>query len=185
MNLKLTPRDRRAVLLGAAALGVLILARLVVLPWLDGWSAARAHAAADRAELLRIETQLARLVAQRHRLKDPLGSAVGKDLQDVESARVSLFASAQAALGAAGFSASDYQPQKPRRLAGLPGVQEICIQVRGKCNGEQLTNMLAQLCKTPTLVVVRQLSLDNDEKKPGELEVTMILMTLARGEVRS
>jgi len=179
-NFKLTPRDRRAVLIGAALLAVLVVGRVVVLPVAGYWSGARARTAAARSQLSRMQTQLAQIVSQQGRLWGQIGPAVAKGLADAETARMGLFESAQAALRQAGFNATGFAPQKPRRLTSLPGVQEIDLQVRGKCNPGQLANALAQLCKTPTLVAVRQLNVDNDEKKPGELDATLTLFTLAR-----
>ena len=96
-----------------------------------------------------------------------------------DQARIGLFQTALDVLGANGFSLTDYQPQRGRRLKEIPGVEYVPLQVRGKCKLKQLATCLAALRHAETLAFVDRISVTNPEKKPGDLEVTLVLATLA------
>ena len=64
----------------------------------------------------------------------------------------------------------------------MPDLVSVPLQVRGKCNMDQLTKCFSAMCKAKTLVIIEQLSITSDPKKPDELDVTMVLSTLAQGE---
>ena len=74
---------------------------------------------------------------------------------------------------------TDYKPPASRSLPDLPGMEIVPLQVRGKCKLEQLIKCLGAMQKSETLIIVDWFSLTNDEKKPGELELIMMVSTLA------
>ncbi len=175
----LSPRDRRALLLGAAGLMVICAARFVVIPWTDSWAAAREQIVTNQQQLGELERSIRRVLGQQGRLAETYGPAVNNPLQDLETARISLFKEVQEVLKTAGFTPTDYQPRPCRPLREIPGVEIVPLQVRGKCKLPQLAKCLDGMRKADTLVIVDRLSVANDEKKPGQLEVTMVLATLA------
>ena len=175
----LSSRDRRTLLLGAAGLMVICAARFAVIPWLDSWTAAREQIVTNRQQLSDLERTIRRVLGQQGRLAETYGQAVNKPLEDMETARIGLFKAAQDVLKAAGFKPTSYQPQPCRTLREIPGVMIVPLQVRGKCRLEQLAKCLAGMRKADTFIIVDRLSLNNDEKKPGQLDVTMVLVTLS------
>jgi hypothetical protein len=173
-------RDRRAVVIGAAALGCLLLARLIVLPWMDDWSRVRQAVADDRAELAGIESSLTKVLSQRARLEKGYGQAVRAPLKDADQAQMALYDAARDVLGKGGLQPQDYQPQQPAPVRDVPGVQTLGLRIRGQCSIDQLLKCLAAMRREDTLLIVDNLSVENDEKSPGKLTVTMVLSTLAR-----
>ena len=55
----------------------------------------------------------------------------------------------------------------------------VRIELRGKCKLPQLVKCLAELRKAEMLLFAERLSANNSTKKPGELDVTLVLATLA------
>ena len=176
----LAARDRRTIIAGAVILAVIVATRFAVIPWVDSWLDARRASQFDRRQLNEWETEIRRVLGQRKRLSDKYGPAVNQPLEDSQTARVSLFEAAQDAIKANSFEATYYEPQASRPLREIPGVQAIKLQVRGKCKLPELAKCLAAMRKADTLVIVDRLIIANGEKKPGQLEVTMMLMTLAK-----
>ena len=166
-------------MIGAAGLAVILVARFIVIPWVDDWSETRRQIAARQQELSGLERNVTRVLGQRKRLTKKYGPAVNKPLEDVEAAWISLFTAARG-LTDSGFEATDYLPQSDRPLQDIHGVRFVPLQVRGKCKLPQLAKLLAKIRQSETLVIVDRLTVSNDAKKPGQLEVTMVLATLAR-----
>ena len=177
-----SPRDRRAILLGAAGLLIILIARLAVIPWIDSWRAARREIAEARAQLDYTQHQVRRILGQRRRLEQIYGQAVSKPLENRQSALNRLTRVVQDVFKAGGFKATDYKSQRCRSLPEVPGVEIVPLQVRGKCKLPQLVKCLAAMRNAETLILVDWFSVANDEKKPGELEITMMLATLAEKE---
>jgi type II secretory pathway component PulM len=174
--MNLLPRDRRAILLGA---GVLVL--VLVVYWLADWGEARAHIPAGRTNLEKLESAMRRLLRQREHVAAAYGPAAGRPLEGIETAKITLLKAVQDALRG-GIQDPNYQPQPARAAQELPGVQLVPLRVTGKCRLPQLTKCLSDLRQADTLVFVDQIDLSGNEKQPGQLEVTLILATLARQE---
>ena len=180
--MRLSPRDRRAMLLGAAVLLIILAGRLAVIPWIDNWSGTRKEIVENRSQLDDIQRQIRRVLWQRQRLEEAYGPAVNKPLGNRQSAQVNLFKAVQDVFKAGGVKLTDYQPQRSRPLPEVPGVEIVPLQIRGKCNLSQLTKCFAGMRNGETLIIVDSFSVANDEKKPGELEITMMVATLAEQE---
>ena len=177
--MNLSPRDRRAVLLGAIGLAIILVVRFGVAPWADDWAAARERIEADRLQLGALQGNISRVLGQRSRLGKLYGPGVNRPPADMEAARVGLLKAAQQVLRANGFQPSGYRPQPPRALPDVPGVMLVTLQVVGKCKEPSLPACLAALRQAEMLLLVDKLSVTNDAKKPGELQVTWTLATLA------
>ena len=177
-------RDRRAVVLGVIVLAGVFAVRLVVIPLVHSWVDARGRIATGGEALTDLQRQVRRVLGQRERLIRTYGPGAAKPLLDIESAPVSLLQSIQGVLGKAGFKPTDYQPQpaRPLQVRGsrlAKGVLLVPLQVRGKCKLPQLAKCLAGMREAPTLILVERVTVANDAKKPGQLEVTLLLATLA------
>ena len=176
--MKLSPRDLRALGLGAGALLVILATRFAVSPWIDSWTGARQAAAADRRRLEDLAGNIRKVVGQRRRLEKAYGPGVNRPLEDAETARISLLA-VQDVLKAAGFQPAEVEPRPSRQLREVPGAQVLALGLKGKCKLPQLAKCLAALREAKTLVFVDRLTVTNNEKKPGDLEVAMTLAALA------
>ena len=173
-------RDRRAILIGAVALLIILTARLLVMPWIDSWLEAREQMAQTSTQLNDVQRQVRRVLWQRQRLEERYGPAVKEPLHDRQTAQLNLFKAVQDVFKAGGVKLSAYQPQLSRPLPKVPGVQIVPLQIRGKCKVSQLTKCFVAMRQGQTLLIVESFSVINNEKKPGELEITMIVSTLAQ-----
>ena len=149
------------------------------MPWTDHWLEVRDETATDRAQLAHLERKVAKIVLQRDKVAKAYGPGASRTLGDVEATQVSLLTAVQKVCQTAGFAPTDYQPQGSRPLPSVPDMVIVRIQLRGKCKLPQLVKCLAELRKAETLVFAERLSATNSSKKPGELDVTLVLATLA------
>ncbi len=177
----LSARDRKAIIFGGLALGIIFAFHFVLRPWINDWTDTRAQIIEDRKELANVQERLGDILGQRRRLEKRFGPAVNEPLEDLQTAKLSLLKAAQEVLSAGGFKASEYRPQRPRQaLPKMPEVQIVALEVPGQCNFAQLVKSLAGLSKAKTFVFVERFSITNDEKKPGTFKITMVVATLAR-----
>ena len=140
----------------------------------------RARITEAQKELTDIKLRLSRILVQRHRLEQAFGPGANQPLEDIQTAKLSLYKVAEKVLSAGGFKPTDYRPQRARALSTVPNVQIVALEVPGQCNFQQLVKSLAGLRKAKTLVFVDSFRITNDEKKPGKLTVTITLATLAK-----
>ena len=185
--MSLSARDRRAVRWGAIVVAAVVVIRVVAMPWMDSWADARDRIARDGASLAELQRQVRQALAQRRRLVRTLGEAAARPLPDAESAPVKLLQAAQEVLGAGGFKITGYEPQTPRPLRrkgneSIKGVLVVPLQVRGQCQLPQLAKCLDGMKQAKTLVMVDRVVVGNNEKKPGQLAVTLLLTTLAQAK---
>ncbi len=181
---QLTPRDRRAILLGAGALVLVVLVRWVLVPWGMSWQQARQDIGIARAQLAGLENQVRRHLSQRERLTAMYGSAVAKPLEDVEPATLRFVEAVQGVMGRSGMRDPAYQPQQARGVPGAPGVEMVTLRMTGRCQLPQLARCLAELRQADSLIVVDSLVASGDPRQQGQVEVTMLLSTPARTDRR-
>jgi len=185
--MNLSARDRRAVRLGAIVVAAAVVVRVAVMPWADSWLNAREGIAADGQSLADLQKQLQRALRQRRRMVEAFGPGAVAPLPDAEAAPIRLLQAAQEVLGKGGFKITGYEPQAARPLRDkdkgvVKGVLVVPLQVRGRCQLPQLAQCLDGMKQAKTLVVVDRVVVANDEKKPGQLEVTLLLTTLAEAK---
>lgn len=181
----LSDKDKRAIRIGAIALGIILVARFLLIPWMDSWFDARRRIATADEQLERLQKPIRRALGLQKHLERLYGPGVNRPCQDIEAAKLSLMKVAGQLAKFGGMQPSSNVPQRGRSLANVPGVEIVLLQIRGKCDFPQFSKTLAALMKSETLVFVERLSLTNDQKKPGQLDVTLVLATLAeRGEVK-
>jgi len=176
---KMSPRDRRAMILGGALLGAIVLLRLTLIPLWDSWSSARDRSRVYGEELVELNRSLRHVLGQRERLARLYGPGVREALSEEQIARMNLLQSAQDVFSGGGVRLTDYQPQRARPIRDIPNVSLVALQVRGQCQLPQLAKCLARMARTNTLLIVQSMDVANNEKQPGQLDVTLVLATLA------
>ena len=182
----LSKRDRRALILGSCGLAILLIVRFAVMPWTDHWLDVRDQTAVARAEIAHLEQKVTKIVLQRARTAKAYGPGANRKVGDVETERMNLLKAVQKVCQTAGFAPTDYPPQVTRPLRSVPDMVIVRIQLQGKCKLPQLVKCLAGLRKAETLVFAERVTAVNSAKKPGELDITLVLATLAeRKEKRS
>ena len=180
----MTPRDRRAILLGAGLCWWWSSCGGCCCPGLTSWQQARQDIAAARSQLETLESQVRKHLSQRDRLTAMYGSAVAKPLEDMEPATLRFVQAVQGVMGRSGIRDPAYQPQQPRGVPGAPGVEMVTLRMTGRCQLPQLARCLADLRRADSLIVVDSLVANNDPRTQGQVEVTMLLSTPAKTEGR-
>ena len=181
--MNLSNRDKRAVRIGAIGLAVILVAKLFVIPWMASWSDARRRIASADQQIEQLQRPIRRALGLQKHLERLYGPGVNRPCQDIEAANLSLMKVAGQLEKSGGMKPTSNVPQRGRRLTDVPGVELVLLQIRGKCKLQQLSKTLAALLTSETLVFVERLSVTNDQKKPGQLDVTLVLATLAeRGQ---
>ncbi len=159
----LSQRDRRAIILGAAALLGLVVVRWGLMPFVNSWQGTRAEIASCRGELDTLESQLRLLLGQRRRLESMYGPAVHKPPGDADAETLKFREAIQTAVGSSGMREPKYTPQPARVVPSLQGVQTIGMRVRGQCQLAQLTRCLAELRAADCLIIVDNISITSNQ----------------------
>lgn len=180
--MKLSPRDRRAILFCVVAVGGIALVHSALLPWLDGWGEVRDGLAAADRQLHDAESKARRLSRQRRRLEEAYGPAAEAKLDDAEPARAKFMKAAVEGLGQAGLQVKSVQPAAPQPLREVPGASLISLEVQAAGQMPQLVKWLDGLRSAPTLTLVDRLGVTATPQAPGNLNLTFVLSTLAEGE---
>ncbi|MBN1554201.1 MAG: type II secretion system protein M [Phycisphaerae bacterium] len=176
---QLSSRDRRAVLIGGIALGAIVLMRLTIIPFADSWADARNRSRTNGEELTQLNRSLRRAVGQRERLARKYGPGIRQSLVNEQAAAMNLFQSAKDVFSAGGIRLTEYQPQRSRPVREIPNVSLVTLQVKGQGDLPKLAKCLHQMTRAKNLMFVQSMNITNNEKQPGQLDVTLLLATLA------
>lgn len=179
--MSLSRRDRRAIALGALVLVVLLAWRFGATDAVGQWRGARQRIDTSERQAERLGHRLASLERASRKLQETRGQAALEAPLPAERAGVRLTAAAQELLASAGMKIESITLQGSRSVRDLEGVDELTVQLRGECKADKLTECLAKLRKAEVLLIVDSLNVNNNEQKPGELSVTMVLATLVEG----
>ncbi len=176
----MTPRDRKAIYLGAAVISVGLMVRFVVMPTVSHWRDLRAVVSEGEARVVAFEQKLDRLDALVMRQRVRYGGGVDKLLEPVDRVQISFPQSVQKALGKGGLGVSSVDPQGVRKLREAPGV--LWVSLRVVCSGgpEALPKALAEIQSSEQLIIVDSFNLTM--LKPGDRSkwaVTMMVSTPA------
>ena len=155
----LTQRDRRAVLIGLALLGLALLGRFVVMPAYGHWRDVRAAAVAQDEQLTQIERTLNRRDAVFDRLRSKYGDAVDAELLDVDQTRVVFPKAIEQALQQSGVAVQSIDLQAVRRVRQVSGVSMVSLRVRATCKPTAISKLLKALRETDRITVVERLDL--------------------------
>ena len=182
--MKLTDRDRRAILWGSAILAGVLLVRFAILPWWSSWSEARDQTRRCREQMNELELEIRRLANMQDTAVKSYGPSATRPLQGAEAARIAFAKAVNDTLKAGGINFQSITPQRARPLPDLKDVELLPFQVKGKCSLAQLARCLAGMRKAPMPMIVDRIGVSSDPKKPGQLELTMVLSTLAKKEAK-
>jgi len=155
----MSPRDRRAVIIGGALVIFAAGWRFAVEPVMTQWRDAREQAEVQRAMVSAIEHRASRLDAMQQRLETKLGPGVAKPIRHVEDARLNFPREVQEMLQKAGMKITRVELQGVRKLREAPGVSMLSIRLEGATNGIATPKVLMQLQTSETLMIVDDLRL--------------------------
>lgn len=176
----LSARDKRAVTLGAAAIGLGLLVRLVVMPVATHWGQLRSTVSSYGERINFIEQKLDRRDAIVGRQQLRFGPGVDLPLEPVEKVRLSFPQTVQKALGEGGLGVSSVEPQGVRKLRDVAGVVMVALRVRCGGGPDSLPQALAAIQKSERLIIVDSfdLSMASPDDR-GSWSVTMQVSTPA------
>jgi type II secretory pathway component PulM len=180
----LSPRDRRALLLGAGVLAAICLVRFVIVPFWEGWGQARQEASDCRSQIADLEKRALRLANMQEMAESVYGPSAAKALRGTEAGRIAFTKAVQDALRAGGIKFESLTPRPDRAAERASDVRFVPLQVRGKCSLPQLAKCLAGMRKAAMPIIVDQIRVTSDPKKPGNLDLTMVVSTLAKRDRR-
>jgi hypothetical protein len=178
----MTNKDRRAIRLGATALGSIAIVWLVILPWWSHWNDQVAQIDQTRQRLQDFQDQTRRLSNLDRELEPVLGPAVKKPLDDLAAARTQLLKDVMDLNGKSGSQIRSVQPEAPRPLQEVPGVVRVTLQVQSMCQPLQLVQLLSNAKSNPNLLILDRMETTTGQQGPGAMNVTMVWSTLARQE---
>ena len=180
--MNLPTRDQRAILIGAAALALILGLRFIAVPIAQTWQGARARISRAQTELESLKAQIADLQTQHRQLAPVFGPSVSERPPSAQDARVRFVKTVVEPLESAGLDVPSTRTQPLRRLREVSGVGLVTIQVRAVGDLPKLAETLGAMRQTDQLILVESLSASTDEEDPGDLEISMVLATTAQWE---
>jgi hypothetical protein len=177
---RLSPKDQRAVTIGAVLAVLILIYVLADNLWLDHWADVRAQLEQNRQKLEEIG------------LDDSPGSQVRRDLRlravpafemprNEDEQRLIFVRKFSEQVQKAGIKLTTMpQYQTHTSVEANLGLKVLRLHCRGKCNFSQTLNLLAGLYENPYLVGIEDFQLKCDPKNRQEVEITLIVSTLAR-----
>lgn len=184
MTLALKPRDRRALLLMAAALGVFLIANFAVLPVVDQASALGGSIPL-KEKTLRKYHQVTSLAGARETDWQALQAAVSQAEARLLQARTPALAAAemqdlvkqltsQAGIEMRGV---DFAPVRELK-AGDAAFTAVPVSLAVECGVDQLTNFLASAAGHPKLLAVDQVTITASPRTPQQSKRVAVRLTM-------
>ena len=177
---KLSPKDQRTATIGAVLAALIVVYVLADNLWLDHW--------ADVREQIKLNKQKLEEIG----LDDSPGAQMRRDLRlravpafemprDEDEQRLIFVRKFSEQVKKAGIKLTTMpQYQTHTRVEADLGLKILRLHCRGKCNFSQALNLLAGLYENPYLVSIEDFQLKCDPKNRQEMEMSLIVSTLAR-----
>jgi hypothetical protein len=175
-------RDRRAIFFGGGLLAAIAFVWLVLLPWVDHWSATRGRIVDSRQRLETFREQTQRVATLDRELEPLVGGAIKKPLPDLATARTQLIKDVTELHQNAGAEVHSVQPEAVHSVQQLPGVVRLAVQVQATCPPVGLVQLLAGARNSSSLLLVDRVEANSGQQGPGAMNVTTVWSTLARQE---
>ncbi len=170
-------RDIRAIKIGVAGLAAIGLYFLVG-PWLSDWQMLRADLASARERLERVAVdEEGALPAEQLRLMSAVPKVEPPADEKTQGTRFRDAFTQQ--LQKAGIRGRSLQDLAAKKIAGV-GYKTLRLQVRGRCEWNQMLNLLGSLNENPYFVGVEELDLKPDTRNRNDLEFSITVSTFAK-----
>ena len=178
---RLNQRDKRALIVGAVAIAV-ILAYMSAGPWFEDWQSIRADLKAGRNQLKVIapadDDETAKATWEKLALRVPVF-----EMPLPESKQSPLFRNKFSdQLKKTGIKVKTLQPIGGKGARPIPGtrVKLLKFQCRGKCSLNQVLDLLAGLNSNPHLAGIEELSIKFGQKDRKQMDLVMTVSTFAK-----
>ncbi len=180
--MNLSQRDKRAIVLGAWSLGVILLMYFIVLPWFASWGDARDRIDRSRTQLDNLKRDLDSLLRKQRHLQESYGPSVLKPIEDAATVKVTFQGTIAKVLKQGGITYESISPRPARTMRDIPGVQLLPFQIKGKCKVDQLAKFLGEMRKSESLMILDRFTVSGIQKKKGQLDLSMTIATLGKGK---
>lgn len=171
--MKLSQRDKRALKIGAVG-AVAILAFTFGTKWVGHWSEVRESIAAKKTTLKSIQVDK----AEQERLMSMV--PVFETPQDEEKQKFLFREKFYEQLKKVGFKGEPIKVLRARKAQTGTGYRLLGLQTRGKCNFEQMLDLLTNLNENPYLVGIEELMMECDPKKRREFKLDLTVSTFVK-----
>jgi len=171
-------RNRRAVLIGLAAVVIILVFHFVAADWLERWEEIR--------DSLRVEQERLSLVAELQSPETGPGQpAKGRPLafempQSEDKQRLLFERQLNEQLKKAGIKITRMPQCIQRKNQAQLGLTQLNLRCDGQCNFEQAVDLLASLNDNPYLVDIEEFQLKCGEKNREQMEMVLVVSTFAR-----
>jgi hypothetical protein len=172
--MKLSERDKRALKIGAVC-AVAILVFTIGTTWVGHWGELRQSIAAEEARLMSIKTDK----VQRERLMSIV--PVFEDPNEEEEQKILFRAKFYEQLKQAGFKFEQpIRALRARKAREGTDYKLLGLQTRGKCNVDQMLDLLAKLNENPYLVGIEEMRMECDPKNRREFKLDLTVSTFVK-----
>jgi hypothetical protein len=170
-------RDVRAIKIGVAGLALIGMYFLIG-PWLSDWQEIRDELKLGQAQLAKVAIdEEGNLPAEQLRL---LNAVPKLEMPADEKTQGTKFRDAfTQQLQKAGIRARSLQDLAAKKIAGA-GTKTLRLQVRGRCEWQQMLTLLGSLNENPYFVGVEELDLKPDQRNRNEMEFSITVSSFAK-----
>jgi len=171
--MKLSQRDKRALKIGVIGAAV-ILAFTFGTRWVGHWSEVRESIAAKKATLKSVRVDK----DERERLMSIV--PVFETPQDEEKQKFLFREKFYEQLKKVGFKGEPIRVLRTKKTQAGTGYRLLGLQTRGKCNFEQILDLLTNLNENPYLVGIEEMRMECDPKKRQEFKLDLTVSTFVK-----
>ena len=172
--MKLSERDRRALIIGAmCAVGILVFA--FGTKWVGHWAEVRKSVAEKRATLASVQVER----AQQERLMSIV--PVFEDPNEEEEQKDRFREKFDEQLKKAGFKrGAPIRVLRAKRAQAGTGYRVLGLQTRGECKFQQILDLLTNIYENPYLVGIEEMRMECDPKNRRKFKLDLTVSTFVK-----
>lgn len=176
-KIKITDRDKRALILAAIATVAILLWFGFLGEWFDDWKTVRADLGVKREKFDSVAASPNLTAAD----KGLFSIVPVFEMPQPEQKQASVYMKkVNEQLKKVGIKKAELKFLKTIGSKSALGYKTLRLQSQGKCTYTQVIDLLAKLYENPYFVAVEQLAITADPKKAGQVEFTLVTSTFAK-----
>lgn len=173
----MTQKDKKTLAFGAVIV-VLVVGYVVGDPWFRDWRSVRTQIRTRRAK---IDAVTSKSEAAKKKTDELNRMVPVFEIPALEKKQAVLFRDAfNEQLKKAGLQVKTLQPVGSKSAKRVSGHKLLKYQCRGRCNIDQIFNLMADLNSNPYLAGVEDINLKCDQKDRRQMDFVLTVSTLAR-----
>ena len=176
----ISERDKKILKIGGIAVVIILLWFAVASPWLDDWARVRNELTAERAKLAKL-SGLTEDKASAAKLDGLFSKVPVFEMPQKKELQGPLFRDkVNEQLKKSGIKVTSLILQKEMTVKTIPGYKVCPLHCEGKCNFNQVLDLLASLNENPYLLGIDELRLTTDPKDKKNMELKLVVSTLVK-----